>query len=354
LNDETSEAAALLSTLPETADADHVAWGEIEAPRGRVGAWSGRGGAGGRASASGGRAAARRRGALDEPARWRLTCAPLTPAAHMQQALWERLRSAVLTSATLTVAGSFAYYREMAGLSADADVLARVFASPFDFRKQAALVIERDTKPYVAAELPARQAQRLKRLTEITGGRLLALFTNKRDMQRVAAEVGAHAEQDGVVLLAQGMHGSAASLAEEFRNHPATVLLGVDSLWTGQDFPGDTLVCLVIAKLPFGRQDPLFQARKRAVQESGGDWFRSFYLPDAVLRFRQGFGRLIRTETDTGVIVVLDQRLSQKAYQRDFLASLPDLPVVWAAPDEIADVVAAQLERLAPESLVRE
>jgi ATP-dependent DNA helicase DinG len=246
------------------------------------------------------------------------------------------------------VAGSFSYYRETAGLAADLDVRERVFASPFDYRRQAVLVLERDQAPFVAGEQAARQAERLKRLTEVTGGRLLALFTNKRDMQQVAAIVGEQAEQDGVVLLAQGLHGSAASLAEEFRSHPATVLLGVDSLWTGQDFPGDTLVCLVIAKLPFGRQDPLFQARRQAAEEAGRDWFRTFYLPEAVLKFRQGFGRLIRTETDAGVIVVLDQRLSQKGYQRDFLASLPDLPVVWASPDELGDVVGGHLERLAP------
>jgi ATP-dependent DNA helicase DinG len=335
LSDEASSAAALLAELPETAAGDEVTWGEIAAPNDRD------------------TAAGTRRRRPAGPSRWRLTRAPLTPAAHLRTALWERLRSAVLTSATLTVTGSFAYYREMAGLPTGADVQARIFASPFDFRHQAVLVLERDQAPYVAADLPVRQAARLKSLTEITGGRLLALFTNKRDMERVATEVGEHAEQDGVVLLAQGLHGSAAALAEEFRTHPATVLLGVDSLWTGQDFPGDSLVCLVIAKLPFGRQDPLFQARRHAVQESGGDWFRSFYLPEAVLRFRQGFGRLIRTETDTGVIVVLDQRLSQKTYRREFLASLPDLPIVWAAPDEIASVVATHLERLAPDSRSR-
>ncbi len=333
LSEEAGTAAAVLGDLPETQGADHVAWGEIEAARGR-----------------GGFAAAAQRRLLAEPGRWRLTRAPITPAAQLRETLWERLRSAVLTSATLTVAGSFSYYREMAGLAADLEVRERVFASPFDYRRQAVLVLERDQTPFVAGEQAARQAERLKRLTEVTGGRLLALFTNKRDMQQVAAVVGEHAEQDGVVLLAQGLHGSAASLAEEFRSHPATVLLGVDSLWTGQDFPGDTLVCLVIAKLPFGRQDPLFQARRQAAEEAGRDWFRTFYLPEAVLKFRQGFGRLIRTETDTGVIVVLDQRLSQKGYQREFLASLPDLPIVWASPEELGDVVAGHLERLAPQA----
>ena len=102
----------------------------------------------------------------------------------------------------------------------------------------------------------------------------------------------------------------------------------------------------MIAKLPFPRQDPLVQARRQACLEEGLDWFRTFYLPEAVLRFRQGFGRLIRTETDVGVIVVLDHRVTQQAYGRDFLDSLPPVPVVQASPDEVPAVVAAHLRRL--------
>jgi len=254
----------------------------------------------------------------------------------------------VLTSATLTVSGSFAYFRDMTGLDPDVDVAEHIFPSPFDFRRQAVLVLEHDPDgAWRPDHLAERQGERLKRLAEVTGGRTLALFTNKRDMHRVAAEVGPHVEDDGVLVLAQGLHGSAASLAEEFRNHPETILLGVDTLWTGQDFPGDALVCLVIAKLPFPRQDPLFQARRRACEESGERWFERFYLPEAVLKFRQGFGRLIRTESDTGVVVVLDHRLTQKAYRRDFLGSLPDLEVVTAEPAEIAAVVEYHLRRLA-------
>ena len=329
--DEAAGAAALLSELPESGGADAVAWGAVEAAGGSRG---------GRSPFSGGF------GGRQAP-RWTLTRTPLTPAREVREALWDRLRSAVLTSATLTVAGSFAYYRGMTGLDADVDVVERVFPSPFDFRRQAVLVLEHDPggvwRPEALAE---RQGERLKRLAEVTGGRTLALFTNKRDMKRVAAEVGAHVEDDGVLVLAQGLHGSAATLAEEFRTHPETILLGVDTLWTGQDFPGDALTCLVIAKLPFPRQDPLFRARREACGEGGTDWFRQFYLPEAILKFRQGFGRLIRTETDTGVVVVLDHRLSQKGYRRDFLASLPDIDVVEAAPADVAAVVETYLRRL--------
>jgi ATP-dependent DNA helicase DinG len=172
------------------------------------------------------------------------------------------------------------------------------------------------------------------------------LFTNKREMEQVAGVVGAHLEADGVLVLAQGLHGSAAALADEFRSHPATVLLGVDTLWTGQDFPGDTLVCLVIAKLPFPRLDPLMRAREQRAREQGFNWFTQLYLPEAVLKFRQGFGRLIRTESDKGVVVVLDPRVTSMDYGRQFLASLPRMPHVLAAPEEVASAVAASLARL--------
>ena len=278
---------------------------------------------------------------------WSLNCAPLSPAPLVKERLWDRLRSGVLVSATLGVAGSFAYYRGEAGLTAELDVAERVFPSPFDFRRQAALVLEHDpTTRYQAGDQPARLAEHLRRLTELTGGRLLALFTNRREVEAVAALIGPHVEDEGVVLLAQGVHGSAAALAEEFRSHPATVLLGVDALWTGQDFPGDALVCLVIARLPFPRQDARFEARRRAAQDEGRDWFREFYLPEAVLRFRQGFGRLIRTEADAGVVVVLDHRLTQKTYQREFLESLPEIEIARVAPDALPGAVAAALTRL--------
>jgi ATP-dependent DNA helicase DinG len=328
LDDDAAMAAALLTELPEGGDASSVVWGEVEA--------AGRGGE-----------------AADWlfPPRWSLTGTPLTPAAQVRESLWDRLRSAVLTSATLTVRDSFAYYRNMTGLDRDVDVTERVFASPFDYTRQAVLVLEHDPhSAWLPDELPERQAERLKRLAEITGGRTLALFTNRRDMHRVAAAVGEHVEDDGVLVLAQGVHGSAAALADEFRAHPETVLLGVDTLWTGQDFPGDTLTCLVIAKLPFPRQDPLFAARRSACEQAGQRWFERFYLPEAVLKFRQGFGRLIRTETDTGVVVVLDHRLTRKAYRDDFVGSLPAMPVIEAAPADIATAVDDCLQRLAAQA----
>jgi Rad3-related DNA helicase len=319
LADDAAAAAELLGDVPEGGGPGSVAWAQLEgAARGLPGA-----------------------------PRWGLTRSPVTPAAGIREALWDRLRSALLTSATLTVAGSFSYFREMSGLTGDVDAREEVFASPFDFRRQAVLVLEHDPGgAWRPDELAVRQGERLKRIAEVTGGRTLALFTNTRDMHRVAAAVGEHVEDEGVLVLAQGLHGSAASLAEEFRLHPETVLLGVDTLWTGQDFPGDALTCLVIAKLPFPRLDPLFRARRRACEEAGERWFERFYLPEAVLKFRQGFGRLIRTESDTGVVVVLDHRLTQKGYRRAFLASLPDIEVVEASPSELPAAVGLHLRRL--------
>lgn len=336
LADDAALTADLLGCLLDGGDSSTVAWAELEAPAG--------------AGSSAARTAdTPRDAAWRAPGRqrWALTRSPVTPATGIRELLWERLRSGLLTSATLTVAGSFAYFREMTGLGEDVDVHEQVFASPFDYRRQAVLVLEHDPGgAWQPDELAGRQGDRLKHIAAVTGGRTLALFTNKRDMERVAATVGEYLEDDGVLVLAQGMHGSAASLAEEFRLHPETILLGVDTLWTGQDFPGDALTCLVIAKLPFPRLNPLVRARQQACEEAGERWFERFYLPEAVLKFRQGFGRLIRTENDVGVVVVLDHRLTQKAYRRNFLASLPEMEVVEAAPAEVATVVAHHLRRL--------
>lgn len=316
--DEAAAAAELLSELSDAEPPNSVSWAEIEGvtPPGGT-------------------------------PRWALTRAPVLPGDGLRELLWDRLRSALLTSATLTVAGSFDYLREMAGLTGDVDPHEQVFPSPFDYRRQAVVVLEHDPcGAWRPDELPARHGERLKRIAEVTGGRTLALFTNRRDMHSVAAALGAHTEDDGVLVLAQGMHGSAASLADEFRAHPETILLGVDTLWTGQDFPGDSLTCLVIARLPFPRLDPLVLARRRACEEAGERWFERSYLPEAVLKFRQGFGRLIRSESDRGVVVVLDHRLTQKSYRREFLASLPDMEVVEAPPSEVAPLVGHHLRRL--------
>ena len=165
LSDDAAVAAELLGDLPEGGGPETVAWAELESVT---------------------------RSVAGAP-RWALTRSPVTPAGGIREILWDRLRSAVLTSATLTVAGSFAYFRDMTGLTGDVDAREQVFPSPFDYRRQAVLVLEHDPGgAWRPDELAARQGERLKRIAEVTGGRTLALFTNKRDMHRVAAAVGEH------------------------------------------------------------------------------------------------------------------------------------------------------------------
>ncbi len=138
------------------------------------------------------------------------------------------------------------------------------------------------------------------------------------------------------MLLAQGVHGGAAALAEEFRSHPATVLLGVDALWTGQDFPGDALVCLVIARLPFPRQDARFQARRRAAERGGPRLVsRRSTCPRPCCVSVRGSAASSAPRPTPGVVVVLDHRLTQKSYQREFLDSLPEIEIVRVAPDAL-------------------
>ena len=177
LADDAAAAAELLGDVPEGGGPESVAWAELES-------------------------AAR---SVPGAPRWALTRSPVTPASGIREILWDRLRSAVLTSATLTVAGSFAYFRDMTGLTGDVDVREQVFPSPFDYRRQAVLVLEHDPGgAWRPDELAGRQGERLKRIAEVTGGRTLALFTNTRDMHRVAAAVGEHVEDDGVLRARAG------------------------------------------------------------------------------------------------------------------------------------------------------
>jgi len=232
--------------------------------------------------------------------------------------LFNKKRSVILTSATLRVASSFDYVRHR--LSAEAaDELA--VGSPFDYRSAALLYITTDVPE---PRNPGHQKvlnDTLLDLFRATEGRALALFTSYSQLKATSKGITGKLAQDGVTVYSQGGGSSRAQLLASFRKNKKSVLLGTRSFWEGVDIPGEALSCLVITKLPFDvPNDPIVAARSEAY----ADPFNEYMVPEAVLRFMQGFGRLIRTASDMGIAVVVDQRIVTKRYGQRFLDSLPD------------------------------
>jgi ATP-dependent DNA helicase DinG len=253
----------------------------------------------------------------------------------------------VFTSATLTVAGSFGFIRERAGLGDAAAEAA--YASPFRYARQALLYVPTDLPEPKAEGFPLASAARMAELAAITGGRALLLFTSFRNLRVAEAYLRAHAP---FPLLVQGEKPRHLLLAD-LRARIGSVLLATQSFWEGVDVPGEALSLVVMDKIPFAvPDDPLTAARIEHIQEAGGVPFDSFQLPRAALSLKQGFGRLIRSHGDFGVVAVLDGRLLHRSYGARLLASLPpdcprtesldDVAAFWARGPVAAAARAAQ------------
>ncbi|MCS7011475.1 MAG: exonuclease domain-containing protein [Anaerolineales bacterium] len=246
-----------------------------------------------------------------------LNAAPVSVGPLVEKYLWHEKRSVILTSATLTAHGSFDYMRNT--LSADeADEL--MLGSPFDYQNAALLYIPNDIAEPHTPDYQRQVEQTLIHLCRASGGRALVLFTSYAQLKRTAQAISAPLAKHDIILYEQGEGASANMLLESFKTTERAVLLGTRSFWEGVDVPGEALSVLVIVKLPFAvPTDPLVAARSELYE----DPFHEYHLPDAVLRFRQGFGRLIRTASDRGVVVILDRRVLTKSYGRAFIESLP-------------------------------
>jgi DNA polymerase-3 subunit epsilon/ATP-dependent DNA helicase DinG len=218
----------------------------------------------------------------------------------------------------LTTNNDFDYIRNR--LNADeADEL--VLGSPFDYENSTLLYLVNDIPEPTEANAYQREVESaIIRLAKATGGRMLALFTSYAQLKRTAQAIGPAMEDAGIQVFEQGEGASTNILLGNFREADKAVLLGTRAFWEGVDIPGEALSVLVIVKLPFDvPSDPIIAARS----ETFDDPFNEYNLPEAILRFRQGFGRLIRTQSDRGVVVILDKRVLTKKYGRQFLESLP-------------------------------
>jgi DNA polymerase-3 subunit epsilon/ATP-dependent DNA helicase DinG len=247
-----------------------------------------------------------------------LQIAPLHIGNLMEKYLWHEKASIILTSATLTTNGEFDYLRSR--LNADeADEL--IVGSPFDYENSAMLYLPNDIpEPSQTSAYQRMVEHTLVQLGKATGGRLLALFTSYAQLKKTSRAIGPRLAEADIQVYEQGEGASANTLLESFRETDRAVLLGTRAFWEGVDIPGEALSVLVIVKLPFAvPSDPIVAARS----ETFDDPFNEYSIPEAILTFRQGFGRLIRTQYDRGIVVVLDRRVMSKKYGRFFVESLP-------------------------------
>ncbi|HEY6196465.1 MAG TPA: ATP-dependent DNA helicase [Candidatus Eisenbacteria bacterium] len=251
-------------------------------------------------------------------------------------------RSAVLTSATLSAAGDFAWAAERLGLGEEQGVPYTSLTVPSPF------ALERQMRAYVL-DTPGDEADAIAEvvaaLSRAAGRNTLVLFTAHERMRRAQQRLRTLLPP-GTALTAQDRDGPAGLLAERFRLARGAVLLGVQSLWEGVDFPGEALEVLVVARLPFSvPDDPVVEARAERLRERGLEPFRHDAVPEAVMRFRQGVGRLIRRASDRGVLVVCDPRLARASYRGPFRAALPVEPKLWKDPRGLAHEAGAFLAR---------
>ncbi len=251
--------------------------------------------------------------------------APLSVAEQLKP-LWLEQHATVLTGATLATSAqpsaSFDYLKNRLGIE---DAAESQYGSPFDYERRCRVYLPTDMLDADDPEYHDAVAAAIKSLAIAAGGRTMVLFRSYNAMNQVTRRVAEDLERAGLVLIRQGRDGSAASVVETLRSDPRTVVFGVAALWTGVDVPGDALSLLIITRLPFvPPNDPVLRARGEQYENE----FMEFTLPAAILQFRQGIGRLIRTQSDIGAAVILDGRIATRRYGSQFLDALPPAPVI--------------------------
>ncbi|MCD4671959.1 MAG: DEAD/DEAH box helicase family protein [Anaerolineaceae bacterium] len=267
-----------------------------------------------------------------------LNIAPLTIGPMMEEYLWHEKESVILTSATLTTNGEFDYLRNR--LYADeADELA--LGSPFDYETATLLYVVNDIpEPNNRSNYQRQLDRSLLNLSRATSGRLLALFTSYAQLKQTSQNISPALNDSNIYVYEQGEGASPNALLEMFRSAESAILLGTRSFWEGVDVPGEALSVVAITKLPFDvPSDPIVASRAETFENP----FYEYMVPEAILRFRQGFGRLIRTQYDRGVVVIYDRRVITKSYGRSFLESLPQCTVQVGSLHDLPDAAARWL-----------
>lgn len=255
---------------------------------------------------------------------------PIYVADFLQDSFFNKKKSIVFTSATLTMRNSFSHIRNQLGLKEE-EVLTKQIASPYNYNKQVLFTVPKDF-PNIKEdeeEFIYASCEAISSIAKITEGKTLVLFTSYHMLRKSYYLLQETMDLDEYRLIAQGISsGSRMRLQKNFQSFDKAILLGTSSFWDGIDIPGEDLSSLIIVRLPFQAPNhPLFQARAKELEKSGKNPFYSLALPEAVLRFKQGFGRLIRSHEDRGIIFVCDSRLMTSSYRSFFTKSIPDLKV---------------------------
>ncbi len=268
-----------------------------------------------------------------------LQSAPLHVGPMMEEYIWNAKSSVILTSATLRTAGSFQYMRERLFAESAKEL---VPGSPFDYKQSTLVFVPEDMPQPNERGYQSMVERGIVELAAELNGRVLALFTSYSQLRETAANISPRLSLGNIAVYDQATGGSREALLDSFKSTEKAVLLGTRSFWEGVDIPGDDLVALVIVRLPFAvPNDPIFAARSNTYSNA----FNDFAIPDAILRFRQGFGRLIRTQTDRGIVAIFDSRVIHKSYGMKFLESLPDVNLEYGKLEELGSKASDWLKR---------